>query len=139
MAGELEAAHDIGVHDVAGDAHREDVAEALVEDELGRRAAVDAAHDRGEGPLAVTRLVGLLQQVAVDAQVADEARVAFLQDVERARGGDGGLRFEVMGSSWNGSSAVLTNDLAPRGDPAVRHTPREAGVMASTGLLLAVA
>jgi hypothetical protein len=94
VAGELEAAHDVGVHDVAGDPHREDVAEALVEDELRRRAAVDAAHDGGKGPLAVACLVGLLQQVAVDPQVVDETCVAFLQDLEGAGGCDGGLRFE---------------------------------------------
>ena len=33
LAGELEAADDVGVHDGPGDAHREDVAEALIEDE----------------------------------------------------------------------------------------------------------
>ena len=35
VAGELDAANDVGVGDVAGDTHREDVAESLVEDELG--------------------------------------------------------------------------------------------------------
>ncbi len=35
-----------------------------------------------ERPLTVTRLVGLLQQVAIDAQVVDEATIAFAQEVE---------------------------------------------------------
>ena len=97
MAGELEAADDVGVDDVPGNAHREDVAEPLIEDEFRRCAAVDATDNGGKRPLAVARLVGLLEQVAVDAQVIDEARVAFPEYLERPRGRDAGLGLGRVG------------------------------------------
>src|SRR5690606_30878951 len=82
LAGELHAAQHRLAEDVSSDAHAEDVPEPLVEDELGRRARVDAAQDRGKGPLPVTRLVDLLEEVAVGLEVPYEPVVALLQIVK---------------------------------------------------------
>jgi len=45
-AGELQAAEDVVVGDVAGDARIEGVADAGIENDFRRRARVDAAEDR---------------------------------------------------------------------------------------------
>src|SRR5262249_46717802 len=44
--GVLETAELVLVHDVAGDAYRKDVADALIEDDLDRRTGVHATEDR---------------------------------------------------------------------------------------------
>gem|GEM_PF-6875399 len=94
--GKLKAADDVGVDDVPGDAYREDVAEALVEDEFGRCAAVDAADDDRKRPLPGAGLVGLLQQVAVLTQVPNKALVAFLEILQRLGWGSRCLGFTIV-------------------------------------------
>ena len=90
---ELETAEDVGIDHVAGDAYGEDVAQALVKDQFGRRPAVDTADNGGKRPLAVARLVGLLQQVAAGAQVVDEAGVTILEELQSKFRGAGSLSF----------------------------------------------
>ena len=51
LGGELDAAHLRRRDDVAGDADDEEIAEALIEDDLGGHARVRAAEDDGEGLL----------------------------------------------------------------------------------------
>src|SRR3954447_12420268 len=53
LGGIFQAADDIGVDAIAGDARAEHVSDALVEYEFRRHAGIDAADDRGEW-----RLVG---------------------------------------------------------------------------------
>jgi hypothetical protein len=50
--GVLEAPQGLRGHDVAGDAHDEEIPEPLVEQELRRNSGVAAPEDRGERPLA---------------------------------------------------------------------------------------
>ena len=52
-AGVLEAPQDLGGHDVARDAHDEEIPEPLVEQELRRNPGVAAPEDRGKRPLAL--------------------------------------------------------------------------------------
>ena len=54
-AGELQAAQHVVVDKVAGDSRAEDIADALVEDQLIGGPQVDAADDGREGVLAVAR------------------------------------------------------------------------------------
>jgi ApbE superfamily uncharacterized protein (UPF0280 family) len=48
---EFQAADDVGVDKVAGDAGGEDVADVLVEHQLGRHSAVDTADNGGKRSL----------------------------------------------------------------------------------------
>ena len=85
--GELDAADLRGRDDVAGDADHEQVAQPLVEDDLGRHARVGAAQDDGEGLLpgnqrAAPRLGGAAGRVA---HLGDEAPVALAQQRQRLR------------------------------------------------------
>jgi hypothetical protein len=90
LGGELDAADLRRGDDVAGDADDEEVAEPLVEDELGRHARVGAAEDDGErllagGELAPARLAG---EGVEAADVGGEAAVALAQAFERLARGD---------------------------------------------------
>ena len=76
---ELQAADDIGVDEVAGDAGGENVADLLVEYEFGRHAAVDTADNGGKRSLTLGGRADLSHQVAIDALARDEAFVAFLE------------------------------------------------------------
>jgi hypothetical protein len=81
-----QAEHD-GVGDVAGDAEHEELAHALVEDQLGPGARVGAGQDQGEGPLALGRL-GPVPGVVVAARPARrEAGVAVLEALPGPGGG----------------------------------------------------
>ncbi len=81
--GELEAAEEVGVDDVTGDATDKDIAHALVEDDLRGRARVQAGQHHGEGELTTRGIALLVDQVAVDGLTGDEARVSFLQNLQR--------------------------------------------------------
>ena len=94
LGGELDAADLRRRDDVAGDADDEQVAQALVEDDLGRHARVGAAEDDRERllPGGEPRRAWLATRPA--AHVRDEAAVALAQSLERVAGGDqrhGGL------------------------------------------------
>ena len=83
---EFEAADDVDIHEISGHAGHENVADALIEHELRRHAAIDAADDRRERRLTVGGGFHLLHQVAVDALAGDEAFVAGLEQVDRVVG-----------------------------------------------------
>jgi hypothetical protein len=85
---EFEAADDVGVDEIAGDPRDENVADALIEHQLRRHAAVDAADHRGERRLAVGGGSDLLHEVAVDALAGGEALVAGLEQADRVAGRD---------------------------------------------------
>ena len=87
---ELDAADLRRRDDVAGDANHEQIAEALIEHELGRHARVRAAEDDRERRLAghelgTPRLVRVLERAHL---VGDEPRVAFAQAAEAFEPGD---------------------------------------------------
>src|SRR6516164_7033392 len=83
----LETALDVGRDDIAGDADNEEVAEALVEDQLRGDARVATAQDRREGLLpGRQRLAPLLARMAVDGFSRDEAFVPLEQPLPRCRG-----------------------------------------------------
>src|SRR5690606_31769079 len=97
------------VEDVPGDADREDVAEALVEDQLRGGARVDAAqHDR-QRVLALAGLVDLLEQVAIRLEVVHEALVATPEHVDRHLRGE-----RVTGLAGQGSHGVAWSRVRPR-------------------------
>jgi hypothetical protein len=75
---EFEASDDIGVDEVPGDAGDEDVADSLVEDQLGRHPAVDAPDERRERRLPGRGRSNLGKEIAVNTAPADEAGVAVL-------------------------------------------------------------
>ena len=80
----LQRAQDLRSEDVAGDAHDEELAEAGVEDQLGRHPAVAAAENGGEGLLAICeRLKDFPRCGRKSRAAADEAGVALLQAPER--------------------------------------------------------
>ena len=82
LAREFEAADDVGINEIAGDACREDRSQALIEHQLGRHAAVDAANDRGKRCLTLRGLPHLLHQIAVDGLARRKALIAFLQQTQ---------------------------------------------------------
>ncbi len=89
--GELDAADLRRRDDVAGDADHEQIAEALIEDELGRHARVGAAEDDRERQLVLRqRRAPRLTQVAPRALpiCGREAAVAVAQAFERFVCGD---------------------------------------------------
>ena len=86
----FEARHHRLVHHLTGGAHHEQLAEAGVEDVLGRHARVDAAEDRGVRELAAAGQTDLPQLVALERASPGEALVAGLQQrqcrIRRDRG-----------------------------------------------------
>jgi voltage-gated sodium channel len=74
--GELQAAEDVRVPEVAGDASPEDVADALVEDEFRRHPGVDASGNEGEGMLAGGGLRDRSGEIALEHLAGHEAPVA---------------------------------------------------------------
>src|SRR6202789_3606716 len=81
----FEAPEDIGIDEVARNAHCKYVANALIEYEFGRYPAIHAAEYRGEGRLASGREFHLCLRIAMDRAARDKARITFLQTVERLR------------------------------------------------------
>ena len=77
--------------DVARDAHREDVADAHIEELLHGRAAVDAAEHHGKRRLTLRRALHLVAEVARERRAVQEALVADLQELEHVRRRDGPL------------------------------------------------
>ena len=85
LGGELHAAHLRRRHDVAGDADDEEIAEALIEDDLRRHPRVGAAEDDGERFLVLRqRAAGAIQH----GQAGRESLVTGAQPVERLRRGN---------------------------------------------------
>ena len=90
LGGELDAADLRRRDDVAGHADHEQIAQTLIEDDLGGHARIGAAEDDGEwllpgGELHPARGV---RERRLAAHVRDEAAIAFAQPVERFAGGD---------------------------------------------------
>ena len=84
----LQGAHHLGRHDVAGEPHHEEVAEAGAEDELGRHPRVAAPEDRRVGALlAGERHTDVGNGDGEERLPADEARVAFAQTCDCLLGG----------------------------------------------------
>src|SRR5215208_1333274 len=73
---ELQAAKDVWLDEIPGDARREDIAYALVEDELRRHSRIDASNNRGNWGLTKRGRAHLGQQIAVPHSLADEALIA---------------------------------------------------------------
>jgi hypothetical protein len=77
LAGELHAAEDVVVEDIAGDAGVEDVAQALIEHQLGGTARIKTAqHDRKRVLSSGGRLT-FRGEVAVNRAAGDESLVAL--------------------------------------------------------------
>jgi hypothetical protein len=90
---ELHAPQEIGVLEVAGHAADEDVADALVEDDLGGDAGIQAREHDGLGVLAFGGAADLRQVVEVRRRVGHETRVTSLKIGDDLRGRQGLLRF----------------------------------------------
>ena len=73
---EFQAARHIFVDDISRQSGVEDIAKALVEDQLGGCARIETAHDGGEGLLPSTCVAGLGKQVAPDSNTRGEPFVA---------------------------------------------------------------
>ncbi len=97
----LHAGQHLPARDVAGDADAEDVAHAQVEDQLGRRAGVDATEDDGQRVLPLGRGADLAAEVAGQPPAGAEPLVAVLQDLQHL------LRGECS-SAGRGSSSPRT-------------------------------
>ena len=80
--GELDRADERWRDDVAGDANDEEVAEALIEDELRGCAGVRATEDDGEGSLSVDELGAAVMAGVGFREVGDEAGVALAQTLQ---------------------------------------------------------
>ena len=72
----FEAADNIRVDDVAGNARAEHVTNALIENQFGRNARIDAADDGGVGRLIAGGLLHLRHQIAIDGLARREPLVA---------------------------------------------------------------
>ena len=83
LAGKLQAAQDLPVGKVSGNARAKNVAYPLVEDQLGRDPRVNTAQDNGEGELAAAGLVHLMHQIPLHRPVGHEASIALLQSRQR--------------------------------------------------------
>ena len=82
LRGELHAAEDVGVLDVACDPGVEDVAHAEVEEDLRRGARIDAAEQYAGGKLPGSRGLLLGKEVPLDLPSFTEAEVALLPLLE---------------------------------------------------------
>ena len=76
---EFQAAKDVRLDEIPGDARREDIADALVEDELRRYSRIDASYNRGNWGLTKRGRAHLGQQIAVPHSLTDEALIAVHQ------------------------------------------------------------
>jgi hypothetical protein len=79
---ELDAADLRGRDDVARHADDKQVAEALIEDDLGRHARIRTAEDNGQRFLACRQRAPPRVARAGAAQLADEAPIALAQRLE---------------------------------------------------------
>jgi hypothetical protein len=79
VAGELHAAEHVFVEHIAGDANAEDVAEALIEDQLGAGTRIDAAQNDRERVLLVRRFVDLLSRFRFRRKLLTKRRLPSLR------------------------------------------------------------
>ena len=91
VAGELQAPQNVIADEISRDAGIEDVAEPLIEDQLGRGPRVDAAENGREGELTLAGLVDLSDQVAVLPAAGLESRARVLKELRRVGGQEGVL------------------------------------------------
>src|ERR1700679_1523865 len=108
----FEAPEDVGIDEVAGNAHGKYVAKALIEHELGRYPAIHAAEHRGDGRLARGCELHLSLRIAMHRPARHKARITFLQAIERLLGRRGALR---------GLCVDGTQILCPYGGSACPH------------------
>src|SRR5580692_6540151 len=87
----FEAPEDIGIDEVARNAHCKYVADALIEYEFGRHPAIHATEYRGEGRLAGGREFHLSLRITMDRAARDKSRITFLQTVQCLRRRRGAL------------------------------------------------
>lgn len=93
FAGKFHGTHDVFVEDISGNSDTENIAEALVEDQLGRGTRVHAAENHGKRVLAGFGFIDLFEQIAVQFEVIDKPVVAAAQQFEGQSGGDVILHF----------------------------------------------
>ncbi len=89
VRGKLDAADLRGGHDVAGNSDHEQIAETLVEDDLGRDSRIRAPEDDGERFLRRRHFPapGLTGFAPTVAQLGNETLVAFTQAFKRLESG----------------------------------------------------
>ena len=85
----FETGEAILIDEVARDAHHEQLARALIEGKLGRKAGIRAAHDAGERILRLRAGDASDRVVPAGRRIAGVAGVALLQVRERLIGADG--------------------------------------------------
>ncbi len=78
LGSEFETSYDIRVDEITGDSSDKDVANPLVEDQLGRHTAVDTSDHRSEWRLSRRRRPNLGHEIAVNAPARDKARITVL-------------------------------------------------------------
>ena len=91
---ELDAPYQRGGDDVAGDPDHKEIAESLVEDDLGRDPGIGAAEDDGEWllPFGQLRSAGLMEHRRAAADAGVEAEIAGPESGEGFVGRDHGGR-----------------------------------------------
>ncbi len=92
LGGELDARHLGGGHDVAGHPDHEQVAEALVKDDLGGHPGIGAAEDDREGVLAGGHFLAPRGEGAPPRLVGGEAAVPVAKLREGIEGGEHAVR-----------------------------------------------
>ena len=116
LRGKFQAAENVRVHDIAGDAGVENIADALIENQFRTGARVEATDDGGEWKLAVARFVNLFQVIAACGFTSDEARIARLEVLEGLLRSRGGLRFLRHGDGARRQAGTTRRDEREAGD-----------------------
>jgi len=83
QGGELRAADDVRIDEVAGNTRAKDIPDALVKNQLGRDPGVDAADYHRKRVLSRGGGFDLRHQVTLVHPAANKALVAFLQHLQR--------------------------------------------------------
>ena len=86
MTGELQAAQNVIIQEVARDSNAEDVTQPLIEDQFCGCARIDTTQDRSKGELAISCLAHLLHEIAVHSGVRHEARIPLFEDPQGVGG-----------------------------------------------------
>src|SRR3984957_6163797 len=89
--GELQAAEDVLVDDVTGNAGGKDVTHPLVEHKLRRGARIKTCNHGSEGILTTTRIFNLARKIAMKHLAGHETLVTRFEQRQRLSGGYRGL------------------------------------------------
>ena len=131
-AGEFQAAQNVAADNVAGDAHAEYVADALIEDEFGGDSGINTAENNGEGELAAFGVLYLGEQAAWQRVLGQEAPVSLFEHVKCGLGGD--FCLGLAGLGFHGVLTLLT-PLIPRYRSDIYTSDAGRGARRSAGLL----